>query len=149
MYEKINTMKAADDWGFSRLAAARMRARYLFDRIDEWLEDGSDLALYWVEQAFAELDELVRKAWWKPPEFDDDFTQDQIQQAREYPIDQLIDFRKGRAYAWCHDDRNPSLTHNRKHNRAHCFACAKSFNPIDVLMNRDGRRFDEAVKELL
>lgn len=150
MYERIDTIRAADKWEISRLAAARMRARFLFQRIDEWLENGSDLALYWVQQAFDELDELARRCRIPPRDPSKALTQEQIQQAREYPIDKLVEFnRTGKAYAWCHNDHVPSLHHNRKHNRAHCWPCNHSYNPIDVLVYRDGRSFEEAVRSLL
>ena len=71
-----------------------------------------------------------------------------IEQAREYPIDNLIEFDKGRATCFNHEDRRPSMTHNKKHNRAHCFVCGKSWDGIAVLQDRDGMRFAEAVKQL-
>lgn len=75
-------------------------------------------------------------------------TEAQIIAARAFPIERLIDFRNGEALAWCHDDTNPSLTWDRKHNRAHCFVCDESFNSIDTLMRRDGMNFTDAVKML-
>ena len=77
------------------------------------------------------------------------FSDERIEEAKAYPIEQLIEFdRTGKALAWCHTDRTPSLTWYRAGNRARCFPCGKSFNPIQVLMDRDGKTFVEAVKEL-
>lgn len=81
-------------------------------------------------------------------EIKDDITDDMIGRAKQYPIDQLIKFERGKATAWCHDDKHPSLSHDRKRNRARCFPCDKSFDSIAVLVDRDGMGFKEAVKWL-
>jgi DNA primase len=72
-----------------------------------------------------------------------------IAAAKETPVTNLIEFdRNGKALAFCHDDKTPSLSYNKKANRAHCFPCGKSFNAIDILMVRDNYSFINAVKEL-
>jgi hypothetical protein len=77
-------------------------------------------------------------------------TDELIKQARQYPIDQLVEFdRQGKAQAFCHKDKHPSLSWDKKRNRAHCFPCGKSFNPIDILTTRDGMSFQNAVRTLL
>jgi len=73
---------------------------------------------------------------------------ERISEAKAYPIEQLVGFIKGQALAWCHPDKKPSLYHGTKNNIAICPVCDKKFNPIDVLMTRDGKTFTEAVKEL-
>lgn len=76
-------------------------------------------------------------------------TDDMIQQARDYPISSLIEFdRAGKAIAWCHDDKSPSLHHHKQANRAHCWPCNQSFDTISVLMQRDGMTFTAAVRDL-
>lgn len=79
----------------------------------------------------------------------EDITDADIENARAYPIHLLIDFNHGRATAFCHDDRSPSLHHWKKGNKARCFVCDKTYNPIDVLMERDKMSFPEAVRSLL
>ena len=78
----------------------------------------------------------------------DTITPDMIAQARQYPITQLIDFNRGVALAWCHPDKKPSLSHHVAKNRATCFPCGKSYDPISVLMQRDGMTFPAAVRQL-
>jgi hypothetical protein len=75
-------------------------------------------------------------------------TEDQIRVAKFHPIENLIEFRNGKAIAWCHNDKNPSLTLWRQGNRAKCWVCDKAWSPIDVLMKRDGMGFVEAVMML-
>lgn len=73
---------------------------------------------------------------------------ERIELARQYPIEALVEFKREWALAFCHADRNPSLKLYKASNTCHCFACNKSFNPIDVLMERDGMSFKEAVEWL-
>ena len=76
-------------------------------------------------------------------------TDEMIEHARHYPIEQLVQFdQRGKAPAFCHADNHPSLSWYRAKNRATCFPCARSFNPIDVLVQRDGYSFRDAVKAL-
>jgi len=72
-------------------------------------------------------------------------------QARQYPIEQLIEFdRQHKAVAFCHADdaAHPDLSWWRQKNLAHCFCCGTTFNPIDVLTQRDGLSFRDAVLQL-
>lgn len=75
-------------------------------------------------------------------------TDEMIARAREYPVDRLVEFHRGRALAWCHNDRTPSLYHGTRKNVAVCPVCNRTFNPIDILVERDGLAFIEAVKGL-
>lgn len=78
----------------------------------------------------------------------DEITDTMIESARQVPVDQLIDFSRRKAKAWCHEDRNPSLVHATRINKAWCPVCGRYFGPIDVLMDRDGMTFRDAVKTL-
>ena len=146
------TFTKAHVMGINRLAVGRMRARYLFDWIDDCLEEGGDLALLWAQEALNEIEYLQEHAFYEPPPSTrtQSLTLEQIDAARHYPIERLISFdRSGRATAFCHPDRNPSLTWFKKRNRATCFPCWKSYGPIDVLIERDHFSFNEAVRSLL
>lgn len=78
-----------------------------------------------------------------------EITDADIEQARAYPVDQLIKFTRGKATAFCHADKNPSMFHGSRLNVACCPVCDKTFNPVDVLMQRDGFSFIDAVKHLI
>lgn len=98
-----------------------------------------------IRKCQRQIDSLRRQERGERPEITDEM----IAHADSTPIQSVVDFdRSGKAMAWCHPDRNPSLNWNRKHNRAHCFVCGRSFNAIRVLMERDGMTFQQAVKEL-
>lgn len=76
-------------------------------------------------------------------------TDEDIQRAREYPIDQIIEFNNlGKALAWCHEDKNPSLSHWKAGNIARCFTCNESFDSISAAMNLWNLNFTEAVRTL-
>jgi hypothetical protein len=71
-----------------------------------------------------------------------------IETAMQYPVENLIDFRRGKAVCFSHDDTNPSMFHATRTNQAACMICDKYYNPIKVLMIRDGMSFITAVKAL-
>jgi len=132
--------------GVSRLAAARMRSRFLLESIEvyEQMED-KDVADIWILECLDEIISLNKKIviTHTPP---DSITDTDIQIAKEYPIEEVIEFYRGKALAFCHEDKTPSLV--KRKNRAICYPCNKSFNAIDVLIYRDGYSFVEAVKRL-
>ena len=146
------TYAKAGAMSINRLAAARMRARYLFSWFDDCLEEGSELALLWAREAMNEIEYLQDRAFYEPPPaiWSQTLTQEQIATARHYPIERLIPFnRSGKAIAFCHPDHHPSLTWFKKGNKATCFPCCQSYGPIDVLIQRDHLPFAEAVRSLL
>ncbi len=75
-------------------------------------------------------------------------TDEMIEIARNYPVDSLVTFKKGRCEAFCHKSNSSSMSHNKKVNKVHCFVCSESFGPIDIRMKRDGYSFIDAVKSL-
>lgn len=92
---------------------------------------------------------ISRYDWMLNKNDSDDISEEAIQQARDYPIANLIDFnRAGKAMAWCHEDKNPSLVHWKPKNKCRCFVCNETFDTIAVLMGRDGYTFVEAIKAL-
>lgn len=70
-----------------------------------------------------------------------------IQKARDYPIDAVVEVN-ARNYAKCvwHEDNNPSMW--VRGNWAHCFSCGKSGDVISVYRAQTGASFNEAVKHL-
>ena len=91
-----------------------------------------------------ELNRLINP----PTSSKDTITDDDIEAARKYPIDSIMEFNGGRCKAWCHDSDSDSMSWYKKVNKAHCFVCNKSFSALDTLMERDGYSFIEAVKQL-
>jgi hypothetical protein len=74
-------------------------------------------------------------------------TKEAIERAREYPVEQLLE-TSGKKIVRCpfHDDKHPSAS--IKWNRLHCFVCDKTWGPIDLVMEKEGLSFIEAVERL-
>ena len=136
----------------NKLAAARIRCRFLQEQVEAYLEDGSAVALVWAKQDLDEMRYLITHA--KYDKIDDvinphHITDADIEAARNHPIEMLVDFNvRGKAMAWCHEDTVPSLSHWKKGNKARCFVCNQMFDSIGVLTGRDGMSFPDAVREL-
>ena len=72
-----------------------------------------------------------------------------IENARRHPIVKIIEFNaKGFAKCFAHEERTPSLHRYERGNVGHCFSCAKTFDPISILMLRDGLTFADAIRAL-
>lgn len=78
-------------------------------------------------------------------------TEDQIQQARDFPVEDLIDTKRVNRM-WCcpfHEEKSPSF-HIYKENSWHCFGCqAHGNNAIDFVIKKNNLGFVEAVKFLI
>jgi hypothetical protein len=77
-----------------------------------------------------------------------DITDEMIQAARDYPFEELINFVRGKAPCFNHEDKDPSMQYYKNTNQAFCFSCNKVFNPIDFTMIKEGMTFKEAVRRL-
>jgi len=75
-------------------------------------------------------------------------SEDDIERARQYPFENLIEFKRGMALCPFHADRLPSMHLYREQNRVHCFSCNQSWDTIQFLRERDGLTFREAIKTL-
>jgi hypothetical protein len=158
----MNLQTMADTTGLSLSDCRAGRIEYLTRHIQERTEDAAwlvgdtgELSAHFAQQVLdevvAESRELRRLALaGRGYSSRGDITPDMIEAARVSPIEQLIEFdRQGKALAFCHDDKTPSLSWHRATNRATCFPCGKSFNSIDVLILRDGLSFRDAVMQLI
>ena len=75
-------------------------------------------------------------------------TPEMIDRAREYPVEELLEFKRGLSHCLWHNDTNASLSWDKKRNRVHCFPCEKDANSIDIIMAQDSCSFPMAVKKL-
>jgi len=135
--------------------AVGARRAYLWRELDFWIDAETDPVTWDVlcrPMVFRVIDDLIRlqaDIYWKnKPKSRDEVTPEMKDRARAHLVTDLIDFSKGKALAFCHTDRTPSLSHFEKKNIARCFVCNKSFGAIDILMERDGYKFHDAVRAL-
>jgi hypothetical protein len=74
-------------------------------------------------------------------------TEEEIQKARTYPITDILGDRSLRTCPF-HDDQVPSLSVNHMKNLWRCFACGRSGNVIQLVMEMEGINFKHAVRRL-
>ena len=142
-------LKKSKEFGIMYEAAIPIRLRYLVDSVAEYaanhIASGCEVSKIY---AFRAIDEIIALKGYRRKEGGSKITEEMIERARNYPVSRLIRFRHGKATAWCHEDKNPSLYHATRQNRANCPVCDKSFDAIGVLMSRDGCTFAAAVEML-
>lgn len=164
-----DTRKAAEELQVPFKAAAWCRVRYLRNRLRQNAADQEFFDVFtasgrpWdsdsvtVSSRLMTIDELVAAARELhtlarlvngAERQKERISDEQIEIARSVPVNTLVEFVRGKARAWCHEDRNPSMFFGTRANVAVCPVCDKKFGPIDVLMSRDGLTFIDAVKQL-
>ena len=151
MYEE--TFRQARLMEKNRLAAARIRIRYLIESINDFVEDKSGCGTEWAKDCYDEIIWLLERAYWEPyeqakPGQPDRITETMKEIARDYPVECLVEFKHGKALAWCHNDHTPSLYLAKRMNFVCCPVCDKRFNPIEILQTRDNFTYYEAVRFL-
>jgi len=76
-----------------------------------------------------------------------DITPEQIEQAQNYPLENLLTITRGMALCIEHDDHTPSM--NCKNNYCYCHTCGFHADPIGVYMKLNNCGFKESVKSLV
>ena len=70
-----------------------------------------------------------------------------IENAKQFPINHLIEVKQKKAKCLWHDDKNPSLHVYRDH--VYCFVCNKKADAIDIYMTLNNCDFVTAVKGMV
>lgn len=74
-------------------------------------------------------------------------SREEIERAKEHPFYQLVELqRNGMALCPFHEDHDPSFS--IKNNYGYCFGCGWKGSTIDFVMQRYGKTFATAVREL-
>lgn len=71
---------------------------------------------------------------------------EEVEKARNYPIEELAQLKGDFGCCPFHGDKNPSM--HKLDNRVHCFSCHKTWDTIDYVRELEGLQFGEAVKYL-
>jgi hypothetical protein len=113
--------------------------------VDLWLEMRIEEYVYFKNKLEAQLKMLAKKT--TPTGH---ITDADIEKARDYPIDMLLDFnRAGFCNCIFHDEETGSLKYKKDLNYVHCFGgCSKTYDSISVYMKLYNVSFIEAVKSL-
>lgn len=78
----------------------------------------------------------------------DSVTPERIGRAKQFPISDLLEFRRGTVRCIFHDDTRPSLKYYPKDNHVYCFSCCRHEDAIGVAMTLWGVDFRTAVRRL-
>jgi hypothetical protein len=150
-------VKTAELFEVTLNQAIGARRSYLWKEFDYYMNTDCN-AVAWdiiykpaLIKILEELHQLKMDLYYrsKPRSSDTEITDDMISRAKMVPVTDLIDFANGRSTAWCHDDSRPSLYVVNKINKVVCPSCGnKKFDSIDILVQRDGLTFREAVLKL-
>ena len=160
----------AEEMGVSLVYAITCRMNYLRQRqeeignsMEDYLAfegiDATNIAIcnhyYLIEmQEFSsiskELHYLAIALKYKGKVKEDEITDEMIERARRHPIELILEFTRGRCRCINpeHDDRDPSMSHDRQRNRAKCFACGHSIDSIAAYQHTFAVDFRQAVKLL-
>lgn len=145
------TFKKAEEMEKDKSAAAIIRIRYLVDEHDsidscdcpEWMKEVYQSfvldEILWLASSIAVVKQRTSKGG---------INDDDIEVARNFPIDKILDFSKGKVKAWCHDDNSPSMYHGTRTNHAICPVCNEAFDSISAYMVINECSFVQAVKGL-
>ncbi len=113
------------------------------DDVDNRLYVGSRIAEN-VEKILKLQSEIISL---RRPEKPGEITEDMILQAKARPFTELHEFKRNQAVCPFHDDKGPSMR-LYPDNHVYCFSCAKGWDTIGFVIERDGLGFPEAVKRL-
>lgn len=81
------------------------------------------------------------------PKRTDPITPERVERARAYPIEDLLEIKRGTTLCIFHDDHKPSLK-IYPDNHVYCFSCMRRADVIDIYMALNGCGFQEAVRKL-
>lgn len=145
-------VKTARDFDMSPEAGFKMRIRFLCDQAGRWddyftggdIPTGPDAI-----ECLLEIGKIKRYALqMKRGTLCNTITDDMIEAARNYPIESLIEFRGGKVKCPFHEDKNPSAYYGNRSKKLVCPVCNKTWNALDILLERDNIGFIEAVRSL-
>lgn len=78
----------------------------------------------------------------------DPVTPERVDRAKQCPVRDLLQIKRGTTLCLWHDDHQPSMKVYDKDNRVYCFSCGHGGDVIDVYMALNGCDFRTAVRAL-
>jgi hypothetical protein len=102
----------------------------------------------WKGEKLNWIDREIKRMKWLlyPKKLKGKITKEQIQKAKEYPLEKLIEAKRNFALCPFHSEKNPSFY--IKNNWGYCFACGWHGDSIKFVMDKCNLSFLEAVKYL-
>ena len=135
------------------LEVKEARLRYLVSKFDHWerylAQETNEIPSLTPQECLEEIISLKNSMSKRCSAVKKDrVTDKEVENARKFPVDRLIQFHRHKACCFVHQEKTPSLNFNPKRNRAHCYGCGANMDSIEILMKRDGMTFIDAVREL-
>lgn len=148
-------IRNAEEFGVTLNQAIGARRAYLWREWEYYLNADVDpvtwdvICLPTMEGIIKELYQLKQDmVWHNRPKKEGEVTEEMKDRAKAYPVTRLVEFTKGRALAWCHADKRPSLYVASRINKVVCPVCDLKLDPIDILRTRDGMNYYDAIRSL-
>lgn len=132
MEERVAHIKTMQE--FARVSISRDDRVFIMSCIEQAREQLNKL-----DKAFESVHKTI-----KHPETE--ITPEMIEQARNYPISELIEVKHGMALCINHTEKTPSM--NCKNNFAYCHACGWHGDTISAYMMLNNVSFRDAVRKL-
>ena len=129
-----------------RKKAIKARIIEIIKEIKTYIGNNDPVIGYWRRELWDEIEYLRLNKYKK--DYKSGISDADIERAKQYPINKIINFNNGVATAWCHADKNPSLTYWEDKNLAYCFVCQKAIDPIQAFMELQDMSFTETIKTL-
>lgn len=121
-----------------------------FSGIDEVIADKAERDSKWMSTYFhaAYIKHHTKPV--KVPRTHDKRVGDAVARAKQYPIDEMIQFNsRGAARCLFHNETEGSLHYYKEQNKTWCFGgCGRGYDAIDIYQKKYGVSFMEAVKKL-
>ena len=73
---------------------------------------------------------------------------DVVENAKAYPMTNMIEFKQNKACCPFHNEKTPSFTYYPENNTAYCFGCSKVADSIEIYQHIHNCSFKKAVEEL-
>ncbi len=130
--------------------AGLLKTAVSLNTLEKVLEDKANRQSVWLStffhEAFIREHEKVNKVAEKR-ERDPNIT-DKILKAKDYPVDELLKWEKGKARCIWHNEKSASLTYYVKTNSVYCFGCGRYGDAIDVYRQLNNCSFKQAIEDL-
>jgi DNA primase len=122
-----------------------------FDKVEDVVEDRAKRVALWQSTFFhdAYLKTVEEKARRAVPRPMGARYGDKLERAKQFPIDNMIEFRQHKAQCpWHMDVEKDDLHYYNKTNTVYCFACGKRGDAVDIYRILHNCSFKEAVEAL-
>lgn len=128
---------------------ALLKTAISLNTIEKVLEDRANRQSVWLSTYYHEA--FIKehtKIIFEPRKRDKTIT-DKVLRAKDYPIDNLLDFVQNKAICPFHNEKSPSLHYYRKTNTCYCFgSCGKPYDSIDIYRKLYDCSFKQAIEKL-